>query len=181
MWQENRYFYFPFHFLSFIYLQITYLCTYLLKESACFSKAMLIILAYQIEKYYQVPLWEGIIYPSSKSVQWEEDGVLLSAAIELIFFLLSGMVLHFVFRITIILTAHRWFSCCIAVLAQHWGFFRFLYCSASEELRVHKKLGGGTESGQQTQTSQRDIPCHLALHETIELGELARKGWGEGK
>lgn len=38
--------------------------------------------------------------------------VLVSAGIELTFFLVAGMVLCFVFRMRIMLIMHRFFSCC---------------------------------------------------------------------
>lgn len=43
---------------------------------------------------------------------------LVSAGIELIFFLLAGTVLFFGFRMREMLIAHSWFGCCSAVVAQ---------------------------------------------------------------
>lgn len=64
--------------------------------------------------------------------------VLVSAGIELIFFLPAGPVPCFGFSMTIMLITHWCFRCCWVVLTLKKGHFSFP-CSASKE--VHKKLG----------------------------------------
>lgn len=58
------------------------------------------------------------------------------------FFTDTHMVLHFGFVIKIVLIIHQYFSCFIEAVAQ--GLFSFSHCFVSEELGVHKELGGDT-------------------------------------
>jgi len=61
-------------------------------------------------------------------------GVLVSGGTELLFFIVSGMMLCFDYERKTMLTAHQCFSWCWAVLhgAVDFSVFSFSYCSASE-------------------------------------------------
>ena len=91
--------------------------------------------------------------------------VLISAGIELIFFLVAGTVLCFGFRMRIMLITHRCFSCCWAVLTLVKDF------SASHALPA--RSWEGAQPGQLTQTGQRDIPYHVTSCSVYKLGGVS--------
>lgn len=68
--------------------------------------------------------------------------VMALAGIELIFFVETCMMLCYGFFIKIVVLAHQWLSCCREVLTQSQGRLCSLYCHASKELGLQKKLGG---------------------------------------
>jgi len=99
--------------------------------------------------------------------------VLVLAGIELIFFLAAGMDLWF--RVRTMLITHHCVSCCRPVLTLSQGHFSSSCSPASEELGVHRELGGG-----RTRTADPNWPKRCPKPCGVMLGSgTGRAGWGD--
>lgn len=98
---------------------------------------------------------------------------LFFGGIKLIFFLQSGMVLCFGFRMCILLITHHYSSCCWAVLHRAEDFFASGDALPARRWRCTRNWEG-TDSGQLTQTDETDVLYHIASWWTIKLGEAVK-------
>lgn len=97
---------------------------------------------------------------------------LVSAVIELVFFLVARTVLWFGFSMSIMLVTHWGFHCSSGMPTLRQGLFSLL-CSASQQ--VHKNLGGSAQPGQLTQAGQITIPYRENHTQSIIQGEFFHK------
>ena len=102
-------------------------------------------------------------------------GVLVSAGIELTFFLVAVVVLCLGFSMRRMLITHWCFQLLLSSVYTKSRIFQLLVPSQQEGWRGTKSWEG-TQPGQLTQTGQRGIPYHVTSCPVCKLGGVGRRG-----